>query len=154
TAGNSSDTDLAQWWKQFHDPELDSLVGRAIRNNIDLRIAASRVAEARAIERAQRSTLLPTLGLSGAFNRIRGVDSTGRPLFRATETNSVQTGLDASWEFDLFGGNRKATSAAAADARSAEEARRDTLVTVIGEVARTYAELRGLDRRIAINQET
>jgi NodT family efflux transporter outer membrane factor (OMF) lipoprotein len=150
----SEPADLKLWWKQFHDAELDSLVDRAIRNNIDLRVAASRVVEARAIERAQRSTLLPGLSLAGAFNRIRGVDGTGRPLLANLETNTVQTGLDASWEADLFGGNRKAVSAAVADSRSAEESRRDVLVTVTGEVARAYAELRGLDRRIAIDQET
>jgi len=142
------------WWIQLHDPELDSLVDRAVRNNIDLRVAASRVVEARAIERAQRSSLLPTISLAGAFNRIRGVDPSGRPLFSPADTNTVQSGLDSSWEADVFGGNRKAVSAAGADARSAEEGRRDVLVTVIGEVARVYAELRGLDQRIAITQAT
>lgn len=154
-AGVTSEAaDLTLWWKQFRDPELDLLVDRAIRNNIELRIAASRVVEARAMERAQRSSLFPSLGLAGAFNHIRGVDTSGRPFLANGEINTVQMGLDASWEADLFGANRKAVSAAAADARSAEEARRDVLVTVTGEVARAYAELRGLDRRITINQDT
>ena len=156
--------DLAVWWKQLHDPQLDSLIDRAIRYNIDLRVAAARVAQARALERAQRSTLLPSLSLTSAFNRIRGgftqgnvhIDQTaGRgSLISPFETNNFQAGLDASWEADLFGGNRKAVSASAADTRSAEEARRDTLVTVTGEVARAYAELRGLDRRLAITRDT
>src|SRR5215471_17036267 len=72
-AGVTSDpADLTLWWKQFHDPELDSLMERAMKYNIDLRAAAARVAQARALERAQRSSLLPTLGLNSAFNRIRG----------------------------------------------------------------------------------
>jgi NodT family efflux transporter outer membrane factor (OMF) lipoprotein len=156
--------DLAVWWKQLHDPELDSLIERAMRYNIDLRVAAARVAQARALERVQRSTLFPTLGLSSVFNRIRGgfaqgnvhVDqAAGRGSFISPfETNNFQAGLDASWEADLFGGNRKAVSASAADTRSAEEARRDTLVTVTGEVARAYAELRGLDRRLVITRDT
>ena len=51
--------DLSAWWKQLHDPELDSLVDRAIKGNLDLRIAASRIAQARALERVQRSSCSP-----------------------------------------------------------------------------------------------
>ena len=142
--------DLAAWWKQLHDPELDSLIERAIRSNLDLRIAAARVAQARALEKAQRSSLFPTLSLAGAFDRLRN----RVPAAPTYETNLLQSGLDASWEADIFGANRKATSASAADARSAEEARRDTMVTVTGEVARAYAELRGIDRRLAITRAT
>jgi NodT family efflux transporter outer membrane factor (OMF) lipoprotein len=149
--GITKDTaDLAEWWKQFHDPELDSLIERAIRGNIDLRIAATRVTQARALEKAQRSSLFPTLSLAGAFGRNRNLI----PIAPSYETNNIQTALDASWEADLFGGNRKAVSASTADTRSAEEARRDALVTVTGEVARAYAELRGLDRRLAITRAT
>src|SRR4051812_33924218 len=141
---------LAAWWKQFHDPTLDSLIDRAIRGNIDLRVAAARVAQARALARVQRSSLFPTLSLAGAFSRSRDVI----PVAPTYEINNVQSSFDASWEADLFGANRKSVSASAADARSAEEARRDTLVTVTGEVARAYAELRGLDRRLAIIRAT
>jgi NodT family efflux transporter outer membrane factor (OMF) lipoprotein len=144
--------DLSAWWKQLHDPELDSLVDRAIKGNLDLRIAASRVAQARALERVQRSTLFPTLSLASVFNRARGGILQG--LRTPFESNNSQAGLDASWELDLFGGNRKAATASAADTRSAEEARRDALVTVTGEVARAYAELRGIDRRLAITRAT
>jgi NodT family efflux transporter outer membrane factor (OMF) lipoprotein len=155
--------DLALWWKQLNDPELDSLIDRAIRNNVEVHVAAARVAQARALERVQRSSLFPTLSLAGALDRIRGgfaqgnvhVDpSRGASLISPFETNNLQVGLDASWEADLFGANRKAVSAGAAGARSAEEARRDTLVTVTGEVARAYAELRGIDQRLAITRAT
>jgi NodT family efflux transporter outer membrane factor (OMF) lipoprotein len=149
--GITRDTaDLAEWWKQLHDPVLDSLIERAIRGNIELRVAAARVAQARALEKAQRSTLFPALSLAGAFGRNRNLI----PIAPTYETNNLQTALDASWEADFFGGNRKAASASAADTRSAEEARRDSLVTVTGEVARAYAELRGLDRRLAITRAT
>ena len=142
--------DLVAWWKQLHDPELDSLIERAMRYNIDLRMSAARVAQARALERAQRSSLFPTLSLASAFDRVRNRE----PLTPTTELNNFQSGLDASWEADIFGGNRKAVSAGTADTRSAEEARRDTLVTVTGEVARAYAELRGIDRRLDITRAT
>jgi NodT family efflux transporter outer membrane factor (OMF) lipoprotein len=149
--GITKDTaDLAEWWKQLHDPELNSLIERAIRGNIELRVAATRVAQARALEKVQRASLFPTLSLAGAFGRNRNLI----PIGPTYESNSLQTSLDASWEADFFGANRKAVSASTADTRSAEEARRDSLVTVTGEVARAYADLRGIDRRLAITRAT
>jgi len=142
--------EIAQWWTQLHDAELNSLIERAIRGNLDLRIAAARVQQARALEKAQRSSLFPTLSLARAFGRNRNLV----PIGPTYETNNLQTALDASWEADFFGANRKAVSASTADTRSAEEARRDSLVTVTGEVARAYADLRGLDRRLAITRAT
>jgi len=141
---------LALWWKQLKDPELDSLIDRAIKGNIDLRIAAARVAQARALEKAQRSTLFPTLSLVGAFGHNRNLI----PIGPGYETDNLQSALNATYDMDLFGANRKAVSASTADARSAEEGRRDSLVVVTGEVARAYAELRGIDRRLAITRAT
>jgi len=161
---SAQSADFAAWWKQFHDPELDSLIDRAVRNNIELRVAAARVAEARALERVQRASFFPSLNLGAAFDHIRGgfaqgnvhVDTSrgGPSLISPFETNNLQAGISASWEADVFGANRKAVSASAADTRSAEEARRDSLVIVTGEVARAYAELRGIDRRLDITRAT
>jgi NodT family efflux transporter outer membrane factor (OMF) lipoprotein len=160
--GNAASTDaadVARWWAEFHDPELNSLVERAIQHNTDLRIAAARVLEARALQGVERAKLLPTLSSSNSFDRIRGGYSQGvvhvspgQSLISPFETNTVQLGFDASWELDFFGGKRKAVQAAAADAAAVEESRRDALVTVIAEVARNYIELRGLDRRLEITR--
>src|SRR5437764_3128637 len=81
---------LALWWKQLHDAELDSLIDRAIKGNIDLRIAAARVTQARALEKAQRSSLFPTLSLAGAFGRNRNLI----PIGPGYESNNIQSALD------------------------------------------------------------
>jgi len=158
-AGASADPAVEQWWCSFHDPELDSLIERAVRANLDLKMAASRILEARAARGVARSGLLPAAQFSSSPQRVRGGLTQGifRPnagnqssLLAPFETNVFQQGFDASWEIDLFGGKRHALAAATADVAASEEGRRDTMVSLLAEVARNYAELRGTERRLAI----
>jgi len=85
----------------------------------------------------------------------------GQPKIGPIEFNNFQGGFDASWEIDVFGRLRRRLQAASADAAAAAEARRAVLVAVLGEVGRSYAELRGFQLRleiakknIAIQQDT
>jgi len=158
-AGASADPAVEQWWRSFHDPELDSLIERAIRANLDLKIAASRLPEARAARGVARAGLEPSVEMSESQQRVRGGLTQGifRPnagsqssLLAPFETNIFQQGFDASWEIDFFGGKRHALEAATADVAATEEARRDTLVSLLAEVARNYGELRGAQRRLEI----
>jgi NodT family efflux transporter outer membrane factor (OMF) lipoprotein len=68
-------------------------------------------------------------------------------------TDVYQVGFDASWEIDVFGGERRGIEAAAADAAAAAEDQRDVLVTLAGEVARNYVQLRGYQRQANIARE-
>ena len=158
-AGASTDPAVEQWWSSFHDPELDSLIERAVRNNLDLKVAASRFLESRAARGVARSALLPSVEITDSPQRVRGGLTQGvfRPnagsqssLLAPYETNILQQGFDASWEIDLFGGKRHGLAAATADVAAMEEARRDTLVSLLAEVARNYGELRGTQRRLEI----
>ncbi len=153
----SAPAEPAQWWKQFDDPVFESLIERAGRNNLDVRIAASRVAEARAAAGIARSALLPEIAQNTSASRIRGGFSQGvvrvqegGSLVSPFETSIIQAGFDTRWELDLFGALRKGLSAAKADAQAVEELRRDLLLVVRADVAREYMELRGLQQRIAI----
>jgi NodT family efflux transporter outer membrane factor (OMF) lipoprotein len=71
---------LERWWIVFHDPELESLVERALRNNRDLRIAISRVREARAERQIAAAGLIPEVDASGGYNRSRGSKNVVLPL--------------------------------------------------------------------------
>jgi multidrug efflux system outer membrane protein len=156
----SSPADVARWWTVFNDEQLNSLVQRAVGSNKDLQLALARVRQARAQRRVTVSGLWPTVDVSGDYTHIDrnlslfGVGgTTGSSLATGGASGKLdlyQAGLDASWELDLFGGVRRAVEAADADIAASEEAMRDTLVTLLGEVATDYITLRGSRYRIEI----
>jgi multidrug efflux system outer membrane protein len=145
----------AVWWDSFHDEGLTRLIQRAVTNNLDLRLAAARVEEARAARGIAKSAFYPSVGVTASAARLRERiaafnPGANAPTFRPVELNNFQVGADSAWEIDVFGRIRNEVKAANADVRSAEENRRDVLVVLLGEVARTYADLRGLQLRLEI----
>jgi NodT family efflux transporter outer membrane factor (OMF) lipoprotein len=150
-----------QWWKSFHDPELDSLVTRAVSANLDLKIAASRVEEARANRGAARSGALPQITGTAAVTHERQIaegylpsnPGQGGSLQTFSYQTNILSGLvDMSWEVDLFGGIRRQVQAASADLMAQEEDRRNVLVSLLGDVAINYAQVRGYQLRLEIAQ--
>jgi len=148
------------WWKDFHDSELDSLIARAACSNLDLRIAQARVREARAHYRMTAADFWPTIDGSGSYARQR--ESKNQPLVGPGdhlpqgvpfENSFYQSGFDASWEIDVFGGTRRATEAARAQVAAAQFGEREVLVSLLGEVARNYVEARGYQRRLEIARD-
>jgi multidrug efflux system outer membrane protein len=155
------DATTENWWAALNDVELTALIERALKSNLDLRIAASRVLEARSARGITRADLLPSLVSNNNLRRLRGGLTDGifnlnpnangaTSVFAPVETNDFQFGFDASWEIDFFGGRRHALEAATADVRAFQEARRGVVVSLLAEVARNYSELRGLQRRLEI----
>jgi len=161
---------VARWWKTLGDPVLDSLVARAVESNSDLKIAAARIREARALRRIVSAGEWPTVNSSGAYRRSKQSESTefaqiasgfaggGVPAGAGSfggfgkEMDLWQGGFDASWELDVFGGVRRAVEAADAEVAAVEESRRDVLVALLAEVGQNYVELRGLQKQIGIVQ--
>lgn len=162
---------IERWWATFNDPELNSLVRRAIESNLDLRAATERLIEARASLGVTTAGFFPTVNASGGYSRsfsaqggsvvvTSGAGGTGT-VTGGTTTKVIkprardlwQAGLDASWELDIFGGVRRAIEAGTADVEAAVEDRRDVLVTLLGEVATDYIALRGFQQEIVIAQE-
>lgn len=146
----------AAWWKNFRDAELDSLITRAVSSNLDLRIAQSRVREARAQYGGASADLWPTVDAAGSYARQR--QSQNQPVLgsfpalpsSAFENNVYQAGFDAAWEIDVFGGKRRTVEAAKAQLSASEFGQRDVLVTLLGEVAHNYVDLRGYQTRLSI----
>jgi len=163
-AGTNTDPAVGKWWTTLNDAELTALIERAVRANLDLRIASSRILEARAARRVTRADLLPTVESRNTIQRVRGGLTSGlfnvnkssqgsSSLLTPFESSVYQFGFDASWEIDFFGGRRRALEAATADVAAVGEARRDTLVSLLAEVARNYSELRGYQRRLDITNQ-
>jgi NodT family efflux transporter outer membrane factor (OMF) lipoprotein len=155
--------DMAGWWKTFNDPLLDSLVVRAIQSNLDLRIAEARIRESRALIDVTSAGLWPSLNASGSYSRNRVSQNgafSGNPSSSSSsfagggklENSFYRTGFDSDWELDIFGGTRRQVEAARATLEASIEDRRSVLVTLLGDVARNYIDLRGLQRRLAVAQ--
>jgi len=198
---NSSRVIAIHWWRTFNDPELDSLINRAVKNNLDLRNAQLRLRQARAQRGVVGSELWPEINADGGYQHARGsknvviplgafggsssgassataanskstsasgiiatpfqsgestgggaaassapLGGPGSPLgnggFPGVTTDLYEAGFDASWEIDIFGGQRRAIEAADADTLAAIEDQRDVMISLLAEVARDYIELR------------
>ena len=135
-------TALAQWWQGFNDPLLSRLVTQALQANTTVRSAKAALAQARALRDVQSAQLGPTVGASASAQRSKAG--------HASAGNAFQAGFDASWEPDVFGGQRNALSASEADAQASASSLADTQVSVAAEVAVDYVQLRGYQTRLAI----
>ena len=135
---------VAAWWTSFNDSLLDSLIDRAVRANLDLQQAESRLRQARAQITSTAADLYPQVTTPGSYTR----SGTGNSA--AHDVSLWRAGLDASWEIDVFGGVRRSVEAAKADLQAAEEDRRNVQVQIVSEVAVDYAFLRGVQRQLEI----
>ena len=149
---------LEIWWTVFHDSQLSSLIRSAAMSNLDLRLAAARVLEARAQRGVASSELFPHLGSTADYARSRvskhsiaGGQLTGqnRPL----ENGLFDAGIDMSWEIDVFGGTHRAAEAANARLGATVESGHAAMVTVMAEVGLTYLDLRGVQRQLSIARD-
>ncbi len=170
-----------EWWKQFNDPELTSLVRRVAAGNLDVRAATFRLAQSRAQrgitaadqfaqvngntsytrQLISKQGVISAIG-SGAGGGSPGTQSNGlggRQGSFPTGGASIppfdlfQGGFDASWELDLWGRVRRFVESADATLEASTEARRSQLLSSVAEVARDYVQLRGTQATLKITRD-
>jgi NodT family efflux transporter outer membrane factor (OMF) lipoprotein len=154
---------LASWWQALKDPQLDSLIDRAIVANPDIEIALDHLQAARTYEAGMLGAELPDLEGSAVAARGTGSDlARGRApqsLVSADNSTGLQHinelgGFDSVWELDIFGKYRREIQAARADTQALAAARAGVLVSIIADVARAYIDLRGAQMQVATLQAT
>jgi multidrug efflux system outer membrane protein len=142
------------WQAWFRDPQLQALITQALANNRDLRAAALRVEEARALYGIQRADLFPAVGAQAGLDRSRtpaDLNLTGRPLVGS----AYQAGVGLStWELDLWGRLRSLDDAALQTALASEATRRAAALSLVAQVADAWLELAEIDERLAIARDT
>jgi multidrug efflux system outer membrane protein len=140
-----------KWWEAFQDDALRDLIRSALQQNYDVRIAAARVLEARALLGITRADQLPdvTAAASGANERSPGV--AGRP---ALETSPAQVSASLQWELDFWGKFRRATESARASLLAEEWAQRQVISSLVGDIASAYFQLREQDLELEISRQT
>lgn len=129
-------TAAQRWWLIFDDPLMDKFADDLVTQNLDIKIAVTRVSEARAIARQTRAQLFPDLALSGSAVRGNTQPGITKPV------TITKGGFDASWEVDLFGGARANNDAALAHALAAKETARDVRNSVVAELIRAIIDWR------------
>ena len=146
-----SEQAVGGFWRTFADPELEQLVDEALKSNYDVRIALSRVEEARALRRNSAFDLAPSIQASGGYTKTQvSRDQTLAGAPRSTEY--YDAGFDAVWELDFFGRVRRGLEAADAQLGAVQAAEHDAQVIVTAEVTRGYFELRGFQQQLDMTQ--
>jgi multidrug efflux system outer membrane protein len=141
------------WWSVFNDPALQQLIGEGLANNQDLKVAVSRIEQARAEVAAVQSQGKPQIGYHAGVG--------GQETF-VPEPNSVGTAtygailgsLSAAWELDVWGRIRRSTESAQANLLAQEDVRRGVLLTLVTDLASGYFRLLELDRELAIANDS
>ena len=157
-ASESQSADLARWWSALDDPILDRLMGTALAQNLDLRQAAARIDEARALRDRVAGDQMPTVSAGTSVNR-RGQSKNGPlpvgsiPGMDATQT-IYDAGFDAAWEADLFGAKRRALEGASARLQATEVEAQGVRMRIVAEVARTWFTAAGARYELHAQQAT
>ncbi|KVT72254.1 multidrug transporter [Burkholderia ubonensis] len=148
----SSPALLDDWRTYFTDPALQAWIDAALANNRDLRVAAGRVEEARALYGVQRADRLPSLDANLGYERTRVYD----PVVRQSAVSGLyRAGVGISaYELDLFGRVKSLSDAALAEYFATAEAQRTVRIGVIAEVANAYVAERSLHEQLALAQRT
>ena len=141
TSDNAESPLLASWWTVLNDPTLNQLIEQALEENTTVRQATARVVEARARRSITGSSFWPAIGVSGGGSR-NDSDALSQPQ------DIWDAGVDASWEIDLFGGQRRAFESSTAQLAATEADLRDVLVSLLGEVALSYVDVRTFQSRL------
>ncbi len=138
--------ELAHWWVTLHDTELQSLEKRAVEGNLNVKIALSRIRQARAQRGVVSAGLFPGLNVGGSVTKNRSSANSGTGMI----TNLYKGGFDAGWELDIFGGTRRSVEVAQANLEATQESLHSVLVSLLAEVAINYVELRTYQDRLSV----
>ena len=177
TTGVATTPVPSQWWTTLNDPQLNALIDAALAHNQNLQAAQARLRQSREQLKQQRTKALPDVSIDAAAVRMREPDlsalqssqsqsqSANGSTAQGGQTTNTSSGrgplqlytadFDASWELDLFGGTRRATESASAQADAVQADLADTQVSLAAEVAQAYIGLRDQQQRLVLaNQST
>ena len=140
--------DCGKWWSQLDDPILDSLIEKAVRQNLDLKTAGARILESQGKRNIAAGNLFPQSQQALAANPYAQI-SKNMALPLPHTLSLWATGFNASWELDFWGRFRRAVEAADADLSASIDGYNEALVLLLSEVATNYVQARIYQQRLA-----
>ena len=142
----SPSRDLSRWWNRFDDPTLSRIISTALKNSPDTASASARIQEARSRRDAERSLFFPSLSGSAL---VSSSDNSG-----SSSTTNYTSGLNASWEVDLFGKRRSIVEAASAQVSASEENFHSVQASLASEIAIAYTQFRVYEAALEVLERT
>ena len=153
-AGELAVAPPADWWRRFDDPLIEQYVEAALAANHELGIATARLREARALGIEARSVLMPTVNFESRYTDYQLSEESptlAASAGRAQRSGELHdSGFDAVWELDVFGGNRRRLDASGARIEAGAASVEMVRLSVAAEVVRSIVELRGAQRRLEV----
>jgi len=140
---------LKSWWISFADAHLNHLMDQALAGNLDIKIALTRIDQARAERRGMHAELFPSVNVAVGAQRQNNPFPGLAPGIRY---NMFELGFDALWEIDLFGRVQRRLEAASADLEGVTEQYQQSLVLLTAELARSYIDYRNLQNQLRITR--
>ena len=143
---------IRAWWTQFNDDVLTNLVEAAVSNNLSFLMAQERLVQARWALVGATAAFLPSVTMDGTYTRSGAHRFTSSRVAtgKAYHGDLWNSGFDASWEIDLFGGTRRAHEAAGAALEASLCTVEDAWVSLTAEIASTYVQLRTVQERLNV----
>src|SRR5581483_10613537 len=151
------------WWRAYGDPQLDALIGEALKGSPTLAVAEARARKAESVVAQAHSRELPQVAANASVSEQKQSYNSGipRPFVPHGYNDYGRATLDFSWELDFWGKNRAAVAAAASDARAAQADAAEARLLLATNVAAAYADLARLyaerdvdERAVAVQTET
>ena len=153
-AANQRDAVDTGWREYFNEPRLQQLIAAALENNRDLRTAALRIEEARALYNVQSADRLPNLNASVGATRAK-TPATVSPTGESVIGRRVDAGLSiSSFELDFFGRVKSLNDAALAAYLATDEARQAAQISLVAQVAQAYFTERAYAEQYALAQQS
>lgn len=145
---------ISTWWQQLNDPILNQLIENSLQHNLDVQEAIANLFAARGVQNEAEYDKYPTVTADASYSRERSsLTARGTSTsFGDNTINSLQYGIDANWELDLFNRVSQRIATQEAFAKAAEADLQHVYVTIAAEVAGNYIELRGAQYRLDIAQ--
>ena len=150
-AHSGSLIDLAQWWTQFNDPLLSTLILSSQKDSPTVVQAEARMRQAYAMLDLSSAGLLPTASLTASSNWSNGTGVTTAAITDTVQTLNVAK-LNTSWDLDLFGGTQRSVEGASARATASEQDWHESRVTLAAEVTSTYVGRRQCEALVLQNE--
>jgi multidrug efflux system outer membrane protein len=153
-AGDAGSIGDQAWWEVFQDDQLRELIRTALQQNLDLRIAATRILQAQAQLGITRADQFPTVDAGASTSRSRVARSVVPFSLDPYQRSDFQLTAGAAWEIDFWGKYRRATEAARAGLLTGEWGQRAVATSLISQVASAYFEMRAFDLQLDIATRT